>query len=108
MSTQTQPASQHTGQKRILFPILQNNHIGYIDKTGEVILQPQYDGVSSDRFRVAETIAVRGFREGLAPVQAGQDWGYMDHNGKMVIDPDYEEAGLFQNGLAPVKISGKW
>src|SRR5438067_6099951 len=112
MSTQTSTATAHSpaesGQKRILFPILQNNHVGYIDREGEIIVPSQFDAVETDQFRVVAAVSARGFHQGLAPVQVGDEWGYIGSTGKMVIDPEYEQAGTFQEGLAPVKITGKW
>src|SRR5438045_6637952 len=93
--------------RQVLFPVLQNGMIGYMNRSGKMTVQPQFAGLSQS-FRVIGAIAVRGFREGLAPVEVGGKWGYIDRDGKMAIDPQFDEAGAFQDRLAPVKLSDKW
>lgn len=77
-----------------LAPVLSDNKIGFIDKTGRVVIAPQF----------RET---RGFSEGLAAVKIiGSDgqyvWGYIDLTGKFVIAPQFTEAQTFAGGLASV------
>jgi hypothetical protein len=43
----------------------------------------------------------------LFPVKIGEEYGYVDRAGKIVINPQFAEAGLFTNGIAIVKSSGK-
>jgi hypothetical protein len=43
----------------------------------------------------------------LFPVKIGEEYGYVDRDGKIVINPQFAEAGLFRNGVAIVKSSGK-
>ena len=47
---------------------------GYIDKSGKVVIEPQFD-------------YVRDFSEGLAVVEKDGKWGVIDKNGKVVIEP---------------------
>ncbi|GAH30691.1 unnamed protein product, partial [marine sediment metagenome] len=35
-------------------------------------------------------------------------WGYIDKTGKWVITPQFQWAGSFSEGLAAVRIEGKW
>ena len=63
---------------------------GFIDKTGKVIIQPQFD-------------LTLGFSEGLAAVENGKKWGYIDTGGKMAIElRDLSFAKPFHGGLARV------
>ena len=116
VETKTQPATA-------LFVITVDGKNGFIDRTGNVVIEP--------RFKKAYP-----FREGLAAVQVGrrwgfidprgrmvieprftirasspkgwrpfryefgQPWGYIDRNGKVVIQPRFDTAGEFRNGLA--------
>lgn len=43
----------------------------------------------------------------LFPVKIGEEYGYVDRAGKIVINPQFAEAGLFRDGIAIVKSSGK-
>jgi hypothetical protein len=66
---------------------------GYIDKTGKVVIEPQFDRALN-------------FSEGLAAVRAGENgilkWGYVDKTGAWVIQPQFDAAWPFSEGLAAV------
>ena len=49
---------------------------GYIDKTGKIVINPQF---KSEGY----------FKEGFAPVEIGNKWGYIDKTGKIVINPQF-------------------
>ena len=69
---------------------------GYIDKTGKIIIKPQFNDAG-------------GFFEGLASVIIGDKRGYIDKTGKIVINPQFDDAGEFsKGGLAQVRIGGEW
>jgi hypothetical protein len=61
----------------------------FIDKNGDVVLQPQADRVSA-------------FKQGLAAASRDDKTGYIDKSGHWVIPPQFEFAGDFSEGLAPV------
>ena len=54
--------------RRVLYPVLQNGHIGYINNAGKLVVAPQFSGPKSGSFRVLGAVTVRALREGLAPV----------------------------------------
>ena len=62
---------------------------GYIDKSGEYVIDPQF----SDAME---------FSEGLAAVQDPESelWGYIDESGDYVIEPQFLDVGNFHEGLA--------
>jgi hypothetical protein len=68
---------------------------GYIDKTRNFIIQPQFDYAGT-------------FSEGLAPVKTEGKWAYIDKTRNFIIQPQFDYAGTFSEGLAPVKTKGKW
>ena len=74
-----------------LHPARQGFSFGYIDKTGKMIISPQYDWA-------------RGFSEGLAPVKLAGKWGFIDATGKMVIPPTWDRVGSFSGGLALAQV----
>lgn len=61
---------------------------GYIDKTGQFRIQPEFEGAGP-------------FSEGLAPVKTNGRWGYVDREGRFVIAPQFAAAWPFNEGLAP-------
>src|SRR4051812_24158111 len=65
------------------FPIRQDGKLGFIDKTGKVVITPQFDS----------TVREDGicFSEGLAAVLVGDKWGYIDKTGKFVIPPKFKQ-----------------
>ena len=77
-----------------LAPVLSFNKLGFIDKTGKVVIAPEFRETS-------------GFSEGLAAVKIiGSDgqytWGYIDRTGAFVITPQFKNARPFAGGLAHV------
>ena len=70
--------------------VLDNNRYGYIDKSGDLIVDLIYSEALS-------------FSEGLAAVFVSDRWGYIDTSGKMSISPGFISAGHFMNGLAPAR-----
>ncbi len=80
-----------------LFPIQQNDKWGYINKKGEVVIQPQFEG------RLGESIGF--FSEGLAVACIeSRKCGYIDETGKFAINPQFEHASRFSEGLAAVQV----
>lgn len=77
-----------------LFRIIQNNKYGYIDKTGKVVISPQFEYAGA-------------FSEGLAEIKIGNKCGYIDKMGKIVIPPQFDDVWPFSDGIAIVAISDK-
>jgi hypothetical protein len=79
---------------------------GFIDKTGEIIIKPQFD----DARQFSEGLACVNFgatrnKEGIL---VGGKWGYIDKSGSIIIELQYEDVYSFSEGLAAVMINGKW
>ncbi len=72
-----------------------NDKWGYIDKTGQVVIQPQFDEANL-------------FSEGLTAVRIGSKWGYINQTGQVIIQPQFDSAGKFSEGLLAVEIGDKW
>jgi TonB family protein len=71
---------------------------GYIDKTGQVVIEPQYKFGRSSDLR---------FSEGLATASVGDSVGFIDKTGRFVIAPRFDGASSFSEGVAPVRIFEK-
>src|SRR5882724_11101506 len=68
----------------ILFPIVRDHKTGYIDKTGKIVIEPQFEGNAGE------------FSEGFAPISIDTDgiphhmrFGFIDITGKIVIPPQF-------------------
>lgn len=70
---------------------------GFIDKSGKIIINPQFKNVHS-------------FSNGLAAVKLDQKWGYINNKGDIVINYQFEnEVANFKNDVACVSNSDrKW
>src|ERR1700685_1469279 len=68
--------------------------VGYIDSSGEVIVNPTFDEGSE-------------FYEGLASVKVGRQWGFIDSSGRFVIPPSLSGWGKFHDGLATIPTGRK-
>jgi hypothetical protein len=66
-----------------------NSKVGYIDSTGKLAIEPQFDQGMM-------------FNEGIAVVSVDQQWGYIDSTGKLIVTPTYETAYNFANGMGLV------
>lgn len=83
---------------------------GFIDRTGVIVIEPQFSMTGK-------------FSEGLAPVYAGRykrglnaldpdaeasKWGYVDRTGRVVVPLKYAYASEFSEGLGVVQVGKKW
>jgi WG containing repeat len=109
-----------------LRPIQKDGKWGFIDKTGKVVIEPQFywveefsedlasfeieDGkhgyIDETGKVVVEPVFDRAedFSEGLAPVAKDFKWGYIDKSGKIVIPLQFQYAYRFKDGIAAVTI----
>jgi len=79
-----------------LRPIQKGGKWGFIDKTGKVVIQPQFYWVEE-------------FSEGLASFETEDGkHGYLDESGKIVVEPQFDRAEAFSEGLAPVAKKFEW
>lgn len=117
-----------------LFLIRHHDKSGYIDRKGNVVIQPQYEAAlpfseglavacpetdkcgfidQTGRFVVPARFKIAWrFSGGLAAVKVEDKVGYIDKTGRMVIDAQFE-GGMtdhltFAEGLACVKVGGKF
>lgn len=68
---------------------------GYINKRGEMVINPQFDDAGH-------------FSEGLAGVEVDGKWGYINKSGDYVVPPQFDWANPFSEGLAKLKVGDKW
>lgn len=69
--------------------------IGFINKSGQTVIKPQFDEAYD-------------FSENLAAVKINDKWGYINSNGEFVIKPIYDDAGSFSGGLGVVHYQDKY
>jgi hypothetical protein len=74
-----------------LYPISVAGKYGFMDRSGETVIPPQFDETG-------------GFSEELASVRIGTKFGYINTKGEVVITPQFDDAGPFRFGRAAVKL----
>lgn len=82
-----------------LAQVMVDRNLGFINKKGEVVIQPRFDArvvgyVWEGKFDTSR------FSEGLACVSVGSLYGYIDKKGVFVIPPQFRFAQEFSEGLA--------
>ena len=99
-----------------LFPFRNavNGRVGYIDRTGKVVIEPVHSERTSPHFNsdgevhIVDSLGADEFSAGLAPVRIGEAYGFIGETGKLVIQPKYQNAGPFSDGLARIRIQEKY
>lgn len=85
-----------------LFKIKDGDKWGFINRSGDVVIKPEYDDCYYQ------------FREGLAAVKLNGKWGYIDSENRMRIAARFDGAQSFKGGMAAVHVGrpfegeGKW
>ncbi|MBL4703885.1 MAG: WG repeat-containing protein, partial [Flavobacteriales bacterium] len=79
-----------------LYPVRKSGKYGYIDKSGNMKIQPRFENAFS-------------FNEGLAKIKLNKNVGYINSSGKVVVTAKYKKGTEFNEGLAAVRdIEGNW
>lgn len=66
---------------------------GYIDKSGNVVIDYQYEAAGNFS------------SDGIAVVKNGGKWGYIKTDGSWLLKPQFDDAHSFSNGYATVKLN---
>lgn len=73
-------------------PVLIDGMWGYIDKQGEMVIEPRFD--------MAGTM-----REGMAVIRTGGKYGFINSLGEIAINPEFDYASGFRNSAATVEVN---
>jgi len=111
-----------------LAPVFLNGNWGYINKSGTLVVQPQF--INAEPYKMGLAAAqkndnwgfvddkgnwiiapqykdVNGFAEGLSGV-CKDNWGFIDKTGHYAFEARFEDVGRFSEGFAAVRQKGKW
>jgi len=82
-------------QKRELYPALKNDKYGYINKKGQVVIEPKFQDAKE-------------FKNGVARVKLNDRWGFINKSGDFVISAKFDAAEDFDSKQAGVLIDWKY
>lgn len=101
--------------------VIMNNKYGFIDKTGKFVIEPIYDTASSFKNSLALVTVYTGLERDILAIILREDRaiitkrGFIDKTGAMIVGKTkknhigkFDRADQFSEGLAAVKIDGKW
>lgn len=103
---------------KLLYQIRYNGRAGVIDKTGKYIIEPHYNRIIWNKNEIIFSVSYGEEEDWVDSLlnEEGSTWGLMDQNGRWILGPGRgtEELQIkgnrvkFSEGLAAVKINGKW
>lgn len=94
-----------------MFEAMPHKKWGFIDRTGALVIEPQFDDVLRDQYGGCMPLShkvFKNFSEGLCAVRLGNKWGFIDRTGKFALPAKYDNAGTFSEGLALVRTGIKY
>src|SRR5208282_4950282 len=85
-----------------LLPVKVSGKWGYVDGTGKLVINPQFDYANDFHEGRAAVCLGKPCTWWDAPSPSDSRWGFVDASGKMVITPQYGGATDFSEGVASV------
>ena len=98
-------ASQYSISHNDNYSSLSASHYGFVDLTGKVVIEPQWDEVSGPQLEELDKVA--GFSDGFAAVKRDGKWGWIDKTGRLFLPP-LSSPPNFHEGLSSFERDGKW
>jgi hypothetical protein len=88
--------SDSTSEPEIFYPVSISGEWGYINKSGQITIEPQFQLAGN-------------FSEGFAPVRYNWRWAYTDATGELAIDGNgvFQQTRPFSEGIGAVQIEGR-
>jgi hypothetical protein len=80
---------------QLLLPFVKDSKWGYMNKFGQIIIPPKFDGADY-------------FDNGIAIVSQNDKLGYINKRGEFIVKAQFDEANKFENGFAIVEKGGKY
>ena len=114
-----------------MLAVKRNKLWGFVDTNGQIVIEPQYDGVSrfndgygwgerNGKFYILDETGneaelsiegvdeLRNFSEGLIPFRlAGNNFGFLNTGGEVVIEAHFLTVGYFNDGIAWARDANK-
>jgi WG containing repeat len=81
--------------KKPLFKIREHGRYGFIDASGEVVIEPQY-------------LETGDFQHGFTRARLNDRWAPLDALGRLLLKRSYRQIGPFCDGLMRVQVVQRW
>lgn len=85
-------------------PVYEDRKYHFINTKGEKLTTE----ISDYKLKNFFGFGMRGYENGMAPIDVDGKWGYMNEQGKLVIKPQYDDVNEFKKGYATAEKEGKW
>jgi len=102
-STTPEGAKAARTNSRTVFPVTANGKVGFIDATGTIVIEPQFDSVYWDESYASDGLA----RFTVKDRDDKTKWGYLRASGELGIKAKFDGADAFVKGFAVVKVDDK-
>ena len=89
-------------------PIEQTYRYGYINESGQIIINPMFENASNFSEGMAAVCQGIGCYYHFDKVKEQGKWGFIDQSGNMIVAPQFDATGSFHEGLASVSVGGKF
>ena len=92
-----------------IFPFNKREKWGYKNKTGKIVIQPQYQKANNFVSLTVDNNSLIKEPTPIAGVQINNKWGFINHKGDFVIPPQYDVvSNSFFEGMSRISTNDKW
>jgi WG containing repeat len=98
--TPSTSAGSSTDSTPILLPVKVSGKWGYVNGSGQLVINPQFD--YAEEFHEGRALVCLGKPCDWYESPGDSLWGFIDTSGKVVVTPQYPSASAFSEGLASV------
>jgi hypothetical protein len=89
---------------RVLIPVCKGGRWGYIDRKGELAIQPAF--TAAGEFQEGLALVCEGGQRGRGGDIQDGSWGFIDPSGNYISSLRFDEALDFEEGFAPAHVGG--
>ena len=88
--------------RRLLIPYLKGNKIGFVNRQGEIVVDPKFDAIQGDCYYENDFIRVavnynfyRTYKKDCPTLYSNTKWGLINHKGELVLETEYSGVSAY-------------